>query len=296
VSFGAWQLAGGAIVGIVVGVASRWALRQVRLSGAASYGVLALAVGGVSYGAAAVGGASGFLAVYLTGMLLARKRRLAHGLRTFHEGLAGTAQAVLFLILGMLVFPSELPDVAGEAAVATFVLVLVARPIAVAASVVWFGFVWREIVLLAWAGLRGAVPIVLATIPLTAAHPDGSLVFDVAFVTVVISVAVQAPTVAWVARLLGLQADDPPAAPVEVLPIDSLDADVVELRLVAKARVVGARLAEVRPPGGARIAMVVRHEISFVPDGNTVLAEGDALLVVVPPGSDIGALAGWAGS
>ena len=167
-----------------------------------------LGVAGVTYGLAAIVGASGFLAVYLAAVVLAAAPRPQSGLLSFHEGLASTAQAVLFLLLGLLVFPSALVGDIGTALLVTSVLVLLARPAAVHAVLTPFGVPQRESVLVSWAGLRGAVPVVLATIPLTAGHPDGSLVFDVAFVVVVISVALQAPLVAPLARWLGLGADD----------------------------------------------------------------------------------------
>jgi cell volume regulation protein A len=152
--------------------------------------------------------ASGFLAVYLAGVVLASAPPPVDGLLSFYEGLASTAQAVLFLLLGLLVFPSELVGDFGAAALVTALLVLVARPAAVHGILTPLGIPQRESVLVSWAGLRGAVPVVLATIPLTAGHPDGSLVFDVAFVVVVISVALQAPLVTPLARRLGLGADD----------------------------------------------------------------------------------------
>jgi potassium/hydrogen antiporter len=294
VGFGLLQLAGGLVVGLAVGEAGRWLLGRRALAGSASHGVLALGIAAIAYGLAAVLGASGFLAVYLAGLVLARRRRLARGLRTFHEGLAATAQAALFLLLGLLVFPSELVGETGKAVLVTVVLIVVARPLAVAVCLPWFGFRRAEMVLVAWAGLRGAVPIVLATIPLTAGHPDGTLVFEVAFVVVVISVAIQAPTIAAVARRLGLQAEQDTAALVDVMPLESLDADVVELRLTAGAPVVGRPLRDVPLPGRSRIAVVVREDHQFLPDGDTRLCAGDTVIVVVPPGASPDPLLAWA--
>src|SRR4029077_14655971 len=132
-----------------------------------------------------------------------RKRRLARSLLRFHEGIAAAAAAVLVLMLGVLVFPSRLLNALGRALVVALVLMLVARQLAVAVCLPWFGFNMRELTLVSWAGLRGAVPIVLATIPLTAGHPDGALVFDVVFVTVLVSLIVQAGTIGVLVRRLG---------------------------------------------------------------------------------------------
>ncbi len=209
VGFVSLQLLGGIAIGLATGIVARWAVRRFDEVLASSYGVFTLGIAGVTYGLAALTGASGFLAVYLAGVVLTSARRPQPGLLSFHEGLASTAQAVLFLLLGLLVFPSQLLDDLGLAVIVTAVLVLIARPAAVHAVLTGFGVPQRESVLVSWAGLRGAVPVVLATIPLTAGHPDGPLVFDVAFVVVVISVALQAPLVAPLARRLGLGADGP---------------------------------------------------------------------------------------
>jgi cell volume regulation protein A len=293
VAFVSLQLIGGAVVGIGVGVVARAMLRRFHAGFATSFGVLTLAIAGVSYGAAALTGASGFLAVYLTGVVLAADRRPVRGVLGFHEGLAATAQASLFLLLGLLVFPSALFNDLSTALWVTLVLILVARPAAVHGLLALARIPFPEAALVSWAGLRGAVPVVMATIPLTAGHPDGSLVFDVAFVVVVISVAVQAPTVAPLARRLGLVADDRTAVAAEIVPVDALDADVVEVTIPEHARVAGAMLRDVPLPSGARISVVVRARTTFVPDGRTVLAVDDRLLVVVPHGVQLHELDEW---
>lgn len=293
VSFVVLQLVGGVVVGVAVGLVARVLVTRFHAGFATSFGVLTLAVAGVSYGLAALLGASGFLAVYLTGVVLATERRQVRGVLTFHEGLAGTAQASLFLLLGLLVFPSALLGDLGTALVVAAVLVFVARPVAVQGLLVLFGVPFRQSLLVSWAGLRGAVPVVMATIPLTAGHPDGSLVFDVAFVVVVVSVAVQAPTVAPLARRLGLVADDPTAVAAAIVPVDALDADVVEVSLPSDARVIGAMLRDVPLPDNARVSVVVRDRVTFVPDGATVLEADDRLLVVFPHGFDLTDLDLW---
>lgn len=209
VTFVLRQMLGGVVVGLLVGRVARSALHRFDAVLAQSFGVLTLGVAAISYGIAVQLGASGFLAVYLTGVTLVTAARPIPGVLPFHEGLASTAQAVLFLLLGLLVFPSELVNDLGRAALVTAVLVLVARPAAVHLLLTPFRVPQRHSVAISWAGLRGAVPVVLATIPLTAGHPDGALVFDVAFVVVVISVAVQAPLLAPLARRLGLSVAPP---------------------------------------------------------------------------------------
>ncbi|MEP7203327.1 MAG: potassium/proton antiporter [Ilumatobacteraceae bacterium] len=172
-TFGLLHLVGGLVVGVAIGFVARLALRQLHLPSASSYPVLALAIAGLSYGVAAAVSSSGFLAMYLTGLVLGRKRRLVRSLLHFHEGLAAAAEAVLFLMLGLLVFPSRLLDVFGPSLVVAAALMFVARPIAVVLCLPWFRFDRRELAVVSWAGLRGAVPIVLATIPRQQVIPTG---------------------------------------------------------------------------------------------------------------------------
>jgi potassium/hydrogen antiporter len=293
IEFGLLHLVGGLTVGLVIGLGARIALRKLQLPSASSYPVLALAIAGLSYGVATEIGSSGFLAVYLTGLVLSRKRRLVRSLLRFHEGLAAAAEAVLFLMLGLLVFPSRLLDVLGPSLVVALVLMLVARPVAVGLCLPWFRFDRRELAVVSWAGLRGAVPIVLATIPLTAGHPDGSLVFDVVFVTVLVSLIVQAGSVGVLVKRLGFAAD-PAGAHAEIAVLDSLVADLIEVRLMSQSPALGSRLSDRVLPDGARVALVVRDDHTFVPDGEWVLMINDVLLVAVSPDTAPETLVAWA--
>ena len=293
ITFGLRHLLGGLIVGVAIGLVARVALRHLHLPSASSYPVLALAVAGLSYGVATGLDASGFLAVYLTGLVLGRKRRLVRSLLHFHEGLAAAAEAVLFLMLGLLVFPSRLLDVAAPSLIVALVLMFVARPVAVFLCVPWFGFKRKELAVVSWAGLRGAVPIMLATIPLTAGHPDGSLVFDVVFVTVFASLVLQAGTLGALVKRLGFD-DEVSGAHAEIAVLDTLVADLIELQLTERSPVVGTQLRAQQLPRGARVALVVREQHSFVPDGDLVLTADDVLLLAVAPGTTPQTLIDWA--
>jgi cell volume regulation protein A len=296
VVFGVRQIAGGLAVGLVVGIAGVAVLRGIRLPAASAVAVLATAFAGIAYGVAAGLGASGFLAVYVAGVVVGgRVPRHQVTIRSFDEGLAHIAQIVLFFLLGLLVFPSDLPDVAGRGLLLAAVLVLVARPLAVGLCLPWFGFRRRELVLASWAGLRGAVPIVLATFPLTKGYPDGSLIFDVVFFVVLVSTAVQGITVAPLAERLHLGAEpEAVGALAEIVPLETLAADVVQLELTSRSTLVGHTLAEVPPPGAARVAVLVRAGTALVPDGDTRLHAGDVLVVAVPPSGSTDALVAWA--
>jgi potassium/hydrogen antiporter len=243
--------------------------------------VLALGLGGLGYGLAVALEMSGFLAVYVTGMTVAARaptRRRA--VRVFHEGLASVAQIGLFLLLGLLVFPSRLGDEALGSLGVALALVLVARPLAVLVSVGWMRFRLAELALVSWAGLRGAVPIVLATFPLTEGYPEGQLIFDVVFFVVVLSVLLQGLTVAGLARRLGLQADlDTAASIAEVLPIDAPGVEVLEIEVGTQCAIVGRPLVDSPPPFDARVAAVMRGDEVIIPTGATTLAPGDRLVV-----------------
>jgi len=185
----------------------------------------------------------------------------------------------------LLVFPSELPSVAADGTVIALVLAFVARPLAVFAALVWFGFDRRARVLVAWAGLRGAVPIVLATFPFTAGHPDAALVFDLVFFVVLLSVAVQGLTIGPLARRLGLAGEARPAI-ATVVGLDTVAADLIELELEPSAVVVGQRLRDVPMPAGMRVSLIERDGRAVVPDGDTLLLAGDLLVVVADASID----------
>lgn len=287
------QLAIGVVVGLGVGRLGRWVVDRVRGGAAASLGVVTLAIAAIAYGGAAVLGGSGLLAVYLTGVALTGSERASRSVLFFHEGLAATAQSVLFLLLGILVFPSELLGDLGLGLLVAAVLILLARPLAVFSVLAWWRMPLREMAIVSWAGLRGAVPVVLATIPFTAGHPDGGLIFDVAFVVVVASVAVQAPTIGILARRLGVVADDSVLMRREIVPVDALDADIVEITVPATTRLQRLTLRDAPPPSGARVAIIHRDDSTVVPTGSTTIEPGDVLLVVTPRTCELDRLEAW---
>jgi cell volume regulation protein A len=297
VVFGVVQLAGGLLVGGLVGWLVSLLLRWVRTDSTTLYAALALSGGGLAYGLGALIGASGFLAVFVAGLVMgSSSSRYRRATRRFFDGLATLAQITLFLMLGLLVFPSQLPDVLGVGLVAVVALLFVARPAAVFACLSWFGFTRRERVLVSWAGLRGAVPIVLATIPLTAGYPDGSLVFDTVFFVVLTSALVQGLTIAPLARRLGLARGDATHDLVaDLVPLDAAGVDVIEVELTGDHAVVDQVLRDVPLPDHVRIGAILRGAEVTVPDGATVFAAGDLLIVVAPSGDDVAdALARWA--
>lgn len=280
VVFGVRQLVGGAVVGVAAGWVGAAVLRRITLPTSALAPVLGLATAGIAYGVATAGYASGFLATYLAGVTMSTLApRWRRPLRRFHETSATTAEIVLFLLLGLLVFPSRLDEVALPALLITAVLVLVARPVVAACLLLPLRFTTREIAVVSWAGLRGAVPMVFATFPLTQGYADGELLFDVAFVVVIVATAVQGSTVGWLAGRIA-PAEDPDASLAEVIPVDIAGVDVVEVVLGETAGVVDRPLREFPLPVGVRVGVVGRGPEVLVPTGTTVLRPGDRVVVM----------------
>jgi potassium/hydrogen antiporter len=185
------------------------------------------------------------------------------------------------VLLGLLASPSRLLAQAGPALLIGLVLLLVARPLSVLASVSWFRVPWREQLFLSWAGLRGAVPVVLATVPVAAGVPDARQLFDLVFVLVVIFTVVQAPTLPWVAGRLGLTRSAPTVGlELESLPLGALGADVLEVHVGPASRLHGVEIFELRLPEGANATLVLRGNEAFVPTPSTTLRHGDDVIVV----------------
>jgi cell volume regulation protein A len=278
------QLGIGLVAGLVVGALSQQAFRRMRLSTPGLYPVASLAAAALSFGAAAALHGSGFLAVYLTGLALGSadmpaKRTVA----AFHEGLAWVAQLGMFLTLGLLVFPSRLDDVAVEGTLLALVVVFFARPLATALSTVGCGFELREKALLGWAGLRGAVPVVLAIFPVIEHVPRAREFFNIVFFAVLLSTILQGTTIEPVARWLGVTTTEHVNASsvLEVGAVRELGADVVEHVIRPGDAAAGARLRDLGLPRDALVSLIVRGNEALLPRGSTRLEPGDRLLVLV---------------
>ena len=301
------ELTGGAGIGLLIGYAGGHLMRRIASSssGLFSIGVVSLTV--LAYAAGALLHTSGFLAAYLSALLLGNMR-LPHraAVRGFAQALGWLAQIGLFVLLGLLVSPGRLTGQIVPAIVIGLVLLLVARPLSVIVSLTPFRVPWRDQAFLSWAGLRGGVPVVLATVPLTTGTPDARRLFDLVFVLVVIFTLVQAPALPWVARRLGVMDTDRALdLEVESTPLNELGADVLQMTVGATSRLHGVEVFELRLPPGANVTMVIRGGKGFVPSPNTALRHGDQLLIVataetrlaaesrVRQISQEGRLAGW---
>ncbi|WP_328335462.1 MULTISPECIES: potassium/proton antiporter [unclassified Streptomyces] len=279
----ALELAIGASIGLAVGWLGSWGLRHVALPASGLYPIAVMAIAITAYAAGAIAHGSGFLAVYLAAMLLGNAK-LPHwpATRGFAEGLGWIAQIGMFVLLGLLVSPHELGSDFWPAVIVGLVLTMVARPVSVLLSLAPFRVPWQEQTLMSWAGLRGAVPVILATIPMVSGIDGSSRVFNIVFVLVVVYTLVQGPTLPWLARKLSLGEGADAAADlgIESAPLERLRGHLLSVAIPAKSRMHGVEVGELRLPKGAAVTLVVRDGTSFVPLPSTVLRRGDELLVV----------------
>ncbi|GAA0931829.1 potassium/proton antiporter [Streptomyces asiaticus] len=305
----ALELAIGAVIGIAVGWLGAYGLRHVALPASGLYPIAVIAIAVTAYAAGSLAHGSGFLAVYLASLIMGNAR-LPHwpATRGFAEGLGWLAQIGMFVLLGLLVTPHELGDDILPALAVGLVLTVVARPVSVLVSTAPFRLPWREKALLSWAGLRGAVPIVLATIPVVSDVPDSRRIFNIVFVLVIVYTLVQGPTLPWLAPRLRLEEPEPADLGIESAPLERLRGHLLSVSIPRSSKMHGVEVGELRLPPGAAVTLVVRDETSFVPLPSTVLRRGDELLVVATdPVRDAaerrlravgrgGKLAGWLGT
>ncbi|MEV0641033.1 potassium/proton antiporter [Streptomyces sp. NPDC050619] len=305
----ALELTIGAAIGLAVGWLGSWGLRHVALPASGLYPIAVMAIAVTAYAAGALAHGSGFLAVYLAAMVMGNAR-LPHwpATRGFADGLGWLAQIGMFVLLGLLVTPHELGDDIWPAIAIGLVLTMVARPLGVVLSLLPFRVPWQEQTLMSWAGLRGAVPIILATIPMVEGVESSRRIFNIVFVLVVVYTLVQGPTLPWLARKLHL-GEGPEAADlgIESAPLERLSGHLLSFAIPEGSKMHGVEINELRLPAGAAVTLVVRGGESFVPLPTTVLRRGDELLVVATdPVRDAaerrlravgrgGKLAGWLG-
>jgi cell volume regulation protein A len=280
------QLVMGTAVGAAVGYGGRYLLGRLTLQSGGLYPVMTLSLGLLAFGAATLVHGSGFLSVYLAGLLLGNgPLPYRTGLLRVHDALAWLSQVGMFLILGLLVYPSRLLDVAGVGLAIAMLLAFVVRPLVVTLCLLPFRYPRLEVLYIGWVGLRGAVPIVLATFPVLAGAPEAARLFDLVFFIVVASALVPGATVAWVTRRLGLQTKEPPA-PQAVLAIESrqpLQGELMSFYIDEALIVTGVPLEELPLPEGAAVTLIVRGDRLVPPTGGTTLQPGDHVHIVAQP-------------
>jgi cell volume regulation protein A len=276
------ELLGGAALGLAVGRLGREVLARAALSAAGLYPLATVALALLAFAAGENLHVSGFLAVYLAALVLGNSplphRRAVLG---FASSTALLAEAGLFVLLGLLASPARLLPALPEALLIGAAATFVARPLAVLLSAAPFRLPWREQAFLSWAGLRGAVPIVIATIPVTEGLDGAERVLDIVFVLVVVYTLVQAPTLPWVGRRLRVvESDRAFDVEVETAPLEQMRADLLQLAIAPGSRLHGVYVEELRLPPGAHVTLIVRDGRSLVPGPYTHFVTGDQVLVV----------------
>ena len=302
-----FELLAAAGIGVGLGLLGAALLRRTALPAAGLYPLAALATALLGWAGANAVHASGFLAVYLTALVLGNQpiphRRAVVG---FSTSIALLAEAGLFFMLGLLASPARLPEAVPAALLVGAVASIVARPLAVVVSAVSFRLPWREQVFLSWAGLRGAVPIVVAVLPVNVGLPGATRIVDIAFVLVVVYTLIQAPTLGPLATRLGLtEAASTTELSVESAPLDEMHADILQFAVTDASGLHGLYVDELNLPGTARVSLIVREDRAVVPDPSTRLRSGDRVLLVTARSdadavqrrlgdlSQHGRLAGW---
>jgi cell volume regulation protein A len=278
----AYELAAGAIIGLAFGWFGARALRRAALPATGLYPLATVGVCVAAFSCGQIIHSSGLLATYTAGLVLGNSR-LPHRADTlsFAEGFGWLAQIGLFVLLGLFASPTRLLDAIVPGLVAAAVLTLLARPLSVVASVAPFRARLGEQAFLSWAGLRGAVPIVLALIPLTEGVDGAQQLVDAVFVLVIVLTLVQGSTLQLLARALGLSRGARPVElEVDAAPLDELGAELLQVRIPPGSRLHGVYIAELRLPAGATVSLIARDGKGFTPAETTRLQEGDQLLVI----------------
>jgi cell volume regulation protein A len=277
------ELGLGLVVGVALGFAAAWAFARLPEQIGAFAPVASVAAAALSFGVADVIDGSGFLAVYIVGLAVgSTPSRYRRQLVSFHEGLAFLAQVAMFVVLGLLVFPSRLGSVALSGLALAALLVVVIRPAAVWTSTALNNFSARDRALLGWAGLRGAVPIILGTIVLSSGIPHAETIFDVVFFVVLVSTVLQGTTLERVAEKLGVVSLSPrmAAPPLEVSALGSLE--LIDFEVAADHAIAGSAVRELGLPRSALVAVVARGDETIPPRGSTTIEPGDRLFVLAP--------------
>ena len=277
------EIAIGTAVGAGVGFGGRKLLARYRLPAAGLYPALTLSLAFLAYGVATLAHGSGFLAVYLAAVLIGNgSLPYRASLLRVHDAMAWLSQIGMFLVLGLLVTPSELPGVAAVGTVLALVLAVVARPLVVAVCLAPFHYTKRDVMYVGWVGLRGAVPIILALFPVLAGAPGAANLFNVVFFIVVVNAILPGGTVPWVTKKLGLQSREPPA-PGATLEIESrgpLHGELLSFYIEDLLAVTGVPVADLPFPNGAAATLIVRGNDLIAPKGDTVFQPGDHVYVL----------------
>ncbi|PKR76889.1 potassium/proton antiporter [Halalkalibacillus sediminis] len=281
-----WQMGIGLLIGLILGKVASFSINRINLESSGLYPIFAVSFALFSYSAAASIDASGFLAVYVAALIIGNSElTYRYSIFQFNEGFAWMSQILMFVILGLLAFPDEVFQwsVILNGLFISFVLIFIARPVAVFLSTLGMKYTVKEKVFLSWAGLRGAVPIVLATFPIVAGLDNAEMFFNIIFFVVLTSALVQGSTISNVATKLGLMGPvtDTPHHSIELISVAKANAEMIQFQTNRENEVVGKKLYEIDFPNKASVSAIVRDNDLVTPYGDTEIKAGDFIYILV---------------
>jgi potassium/hydrogen antiporter len=281
-----WQMSVGLLIGYVLGRISSKSINKIALDSSGLYPVFAMAFAILTYSVTAMVNASGLLAVYVAAMIIGnRELTYRHSIIRFNEGFAWMMQILMFVLLGLLVFPSELFhwDIIWKGLLLSFLLIVIARPIAVFLSIPFFKYSINEKIFISWAGLRGAVPIVLATFPMIAGIENSQLIFNIVFFVVLTSALIQGSTIPYFVKKLGLAGEAKPSAPhsLELVSIGKANAEIIEYTVGSENSLIGKSIKNIDLPDKVLVNAIIRNDKLVTPRGDTKIVEGDIMYILV---------------
>lgn len=279
-----WEMGVGLLLGWVLAKVAVRLINKINLESSGLYPVLAVGFAVLTYGVAAQLHSSGLLAVYVLGLVMGNSELMYNRtIMNFNHGFAWMMQIAMFIILGLLVFPQELVNIAWQGLLLSLILMIVARPIGVYISLLFAKYSFREKTLISWAGLRGAVPIVLATYPLLAGLPQGRLFFNVVFFVVLTSAVIQGTTISPLASRLKLVGKDRPVLSLmELVALGKTNSEFNHIRIEERMVIANRQIASLELPNDILFTAIIRNDQVVAPHGNTVIEPGDILYVLSP--------------
>lgn len=280
-----WQMGFGLVMGLLFGKAAVWIINKINLDSSGLYPVLSMALAILTYSFTAMLQGSGLLAVYVMAVLVGNSDlTYRHSIFRFNEGFAWMMQILMFILLGLLVFPDQLIHVIWQGLALSLLLMFVARPVGVFISMFFMKFNIKEMTFISWAGLRGAVPIVLATYPMIAGLQNSQLLFNVVFFVVLTSALIQGATISPLANKLGLSGGKKVTIPhsLELVSIGKTSSEIIEIEIEPNSVISGKELRFSQLPDEALVTAVVREGKIITPKGHTTLMEGDILYILLP--------------
>ncbi|GAB3049109.1 potassium/proton antiporter [Virgibacillus ainsalahensis] len=277
------QMGLGLVLGLALGKVTILVINHIKLDTSSLYPILAMGAAVFTYAVTDFFGGSGLLAVYVMAVFVGNSDlTYRFTILRFNEGFAWMMQIVMFTLLGMLVFPSHLLDVFWQGILLAVILMLIARPVAIFISMFFMKYNWNEKLFVSWAGLKGAVPIVLATYPIVADVKNSLIIFNAVFFVVLISALIQGSTLSWLATKLGLAAGDElePTTSLELINLGATDSEIMKMTVTKETPAVGNTLIDIDLPSDTLIIGITRNKKLLTPTGNSVIKHGDTLYVL----------------